>query len=319
MKMWGRKVTENVKKDCDPDLIHVQSTTFLYPRMFDTFPLFLGKTPLIVTAHDVPHYRQFHMLPFLRLMYSRADSIIVLSKHVARELEHYHGSRIASKVRIMNHGIDIERFNPNVPAAPFHEWLGLTPSSFTLMFFGFLNPSKGIELALHAFQRFLAKREATRDSRLILSGSPRDNDPSYANQLRSLVNRLGISEHVVMTGYVPSHLVPSALTSADALVFPYLGVSQSGPVHRSLASGRPVIVSDLEGFREVVTDGENGLIVKINDVSSIADAIERLFVNKRLRKQIGESARRYAEEHLDWNQVSRETVGVYEYVLNSRK
>jgi glycosyltransferase involved in cell wall biosynthesis len=319
MNMWGRSVVRAVKKDSNPELIHVQSTTLLYPRMFDTFPLFLGKTPLVVTAHDVPHYRQFHMLPFLRLIYSRASSIIVLSNQVASELVHYHGSEMRTKVRVMHHGVDIDRFNPKVSPKPFYDWLGLEPASFTIMSFGFLRQGKGTELALRAFKEFVVRYQGGKDLRFIIAGSSKNGDQTYQNQLISLSDELGVKGQVVTTGYVPSELVPSALASADLLVYPYLGVSQSGPVHRSIASGRPVIVSDLEGFRDIITDGENGLVVKKNDVSSIADAFERLYGNEGLRKRLGENARKYATKYLDWRKIVRETIELYQSLLNASR
>lgn len=319
MKMWGNQVIKAVKKDCNLDLIHAQSTTFIYPRMFDTFPLFLGKTPFVVTAHDVPHYRQFHMLPFLRLIYSKATSIITLSNQVTRELERYHGSAIRAKVTVMHHGVDIERFSPNVSPKAFYNWIGRDPASFTIMSFGFLGRGKGTELALRGFQKFVSwHSQNRRDLRFIVAGSSKDGDQNYVNQLKSLIQELSLKDQVVMTGYVPSEMVPSALSSPDLFVYPYFGVSQSGPVHRSIASGKPIIVSNLDGFREIITDGENGLILEKNEPDSIADAFEKLYSNERLRTRMAENSRNYAVEHLDWNKVARETSELYGYILNSK-
>jgi glycosyltransferase involved in cell wall biosynthesis len=320
MDMWGPRIIKAVKKSCELDLIHAQSTTFLYPPMFDTFPLFLGKTPLVVTAHDVPHYRQFHALPFLHLIYSRAKSIIVLSHHVARELKHYHGNVVGSKVRVMHHGVDVERFRPDVSTKPFYEWLNLEPSFFTFMSFGFLGQGKGTDLAVKAFKKFLVRHSKSNiDFRFIIAGSPRDADQGYATSLKSLIDELRLKSQVIITGYVPSDLVPSALASADVLVYPYLGVSQSGPVHRSLATGRPVVVSDIEGFREIITDGDNGLLIRENDVDSISNAFDRLYTNESVRLQIGDGARQYAEKFLDWKKVAGDTLELYRSITKTQR
>ena len=311
-KMLGPIAASTIQRVVRPDLIHIQSTTFLYPPWFASMPSHVGRdTPVLITAHDVPHYRQFHMFPLLHPTYKRADALITLSHNVAEDLIRYHRVPL-DKIVTMNHGVDTERFNPGVSPARFYEKYGIDESTFNVTQFGFFSRGKGIEYLLNAFKLFSRSHPGVR-TKLILAGAPKE-DQSYLEDINSVIRSLGIASDVLITGYLEPEIVPSALSAADVLVYPYLGVSQSGPVHLSLAMGKPVIVSDARGFKEIVTDGENGLVTIRGNAESIASAIGRVYSNGEQRVRLGRGARIFAEVNLDWKQVSAKTLKIYREV-----
>lgn len=307
--MPGPVVASVVAKSIEPDLVHVQSSSFLYPPWLSSFPRHFGRgMSVLITTHDVPSYRQFHVYPFLHMAYARADRLMTLSKHVVEDLVRYHA--VASKrILTVDHGVDTQRFNPGVSPRRFYEKYGLDDSKFNVMTFGFLSRGKGVEQLLRAFRSFRLKhpREAVR---LIIAGAPRDNQ-SYLRTLDSVIKSLGIESDVFITGYIDDELIAPALAAADVLSYPYLGVSQSGPLHLSLAMGKPVIVSDARGFEEIISDGVNGLVVRAGDADSLANALERLYRNEEERARLGRNARAYAEAKLDWGVVAAKIHSIY--------
>lgn len=77
------------------------------------------------------------------------------------------------------------------------------------------------------------------------------------------------------------------------------------------AAGRPIIASDVPGCRQVVTEGQNGLLVPMHDPKALADAVAKLAVAPELRRAMGASGRQRAEDAFDELAVARETMAVY--------
>lgn len=305
----GRKAAELILTESKPDLIHLQSTTFLYGRLFATFPKYIPRgMPFVVTAHDVPHYRQFHMYPFVHTAYQRADIIITLSRQVAGELSKFH--RVPpQRISVLHHGVDTSVFNPKVSGGPFREKYGLSESDFVIMLFGFLGRGKGIADLLKAFL-MLRERRPEAKIRLVLAGEAKD-DPRYDRQVKSLVNSYGIDDVVTITGFVPRDEIPSTLAAADVLVYPYLGSSQSGPLHLSLAMGKPIVVTDIPSFRELIQDHVNGLIIPMSNPEMLFQRIDELYKDENLRIRLGAEARETAVEHLSWETNALDHLQLY--------
>jgi len=83
---------------------------------------------------------------------------------------------------------------------------------------------------------------------------------------------------------------------------------------RAFACATPVVASDIEGYREVMTS-EVGISVPPGDPAALADAMTRLLADERARCQAGLAARRLAEERYSWDGIARRLVGVYEKAL----
>ena len=314
MRDFGWKVAKAANRR-NPRVLHVQSTTFIYPRAFLTFPFFLKKKlALVVTAHDAPGLRQFHTLPFLIPLYSRARVIITLSHSVARSVRSLPFVN-PNKVVVLHHGVDTQRFSPEVSPERFLAHYRLLKGPFTFMQPGFVGQGKGQDVLLRAFGR-LKKRFPSADFRLVIAGGTRTTAGNrYAKSLSKLRDLLGLEREVVTTGYVPWSLLPSALAAADVLVFPYLGASQSGPLHRGLAMGKPIIVSDVPSFLEVVSDGETGVVVPKGRVQALSEAMGELFTDAAMRDRIGKGARSLALSSLDWEKDAARESEVYSSII----
>jgi len=295
----------------DFDVLHFQTTTFMYNRRFLTFPLFLNNVPLVTTVHDAPRLRQFHYLPLHHYLYRRSSKLIALSKNVAEALLYFHRVN-PSKLTLMHHGADVDRFHPTVSPKPFREKYDLD-NSFIIMQFGFVGKGKGADLLLRAFATVADKMP---DAKLVVAGVSRTAaDNLFYEHVRLLAGSKRLKGRVVFTGYVPSELVPSCLASADIFALPYLGASQSGPLHRALASGRALIASDLPSFRELISHGYNGLLVKPGNVEELANSITLLYRDDEMRKRLFRNARRTAEKLLDWRKIALATFKLYKDLL----
>jgi glycosyltransferase involved in cell wall biosynthesis len=83
----------------------------------------------------------------------------------------------------------------------------------------------------------------------------------------------------------------------------------------AMAHGRPVVASAVGGLRDLVVDGETGLVVPAGDVAALRAALERLLADGELRRRLGAAARARAAEHFSWDRSVSLTVTAYEDAL----
>ena len=81
------------------------------------------------------------------------------------------------------------------------------------------------------------------------------------------------------------------------------------------AYGRPIVTTDAPGCREIVRDGENGLLVPVRDADALALALQRLIESPELRRRMGERGRDIVEREFTQEKVIGETLALYEELL----
>jgi glycosyltransferase involved in cell wall biosynthesis len=81
------------------------------------------------------------------------------------------------------------------------------------------------------------------------------------------------------------------------------------------AAGRPIVASEIPGCREIVHEGENGLLVPIHDAPALADAIEMLLIDRSLRERMGRSGRELAQAKFSVEEVLARTLAVYDELM----
>lgn len=167
-----------------------------------------------------------------------------------------------SEAKISTHytGIDLERFQPMDRRAAKAEFGVSGPLLATV---GALIPLKGQALVLEAL-RFIP------DSTLLLAGHGPDR-----SRLELMVQQSGLTGRVRFLGDLPSEWVARLLAAADVMVLPSRSEGLANVWVEALASGTPIVISDVGGAREVVQDGRVGRIVP-RDPSRIAEAIRSL-------------------------------------------
>lgn len=236
------------------------------------------KTKICLIAHNcLPHERFFGDEALSRNLFNTADSLVM---HGQPETD------LAGKIGVDFHRL-IKAFHPlyNQFSPPdesresIRQSLGLRGR--VLLFFGFIRPYKGLDLLLKAFCELSSKYNDL--SLLIVGeqfGSGADQLSEKEKFLKGSSSNDVVKEKVVwIDHYVANEEVGRYFTVADALVAPYLSVTQSGPIQIAYAFDKPVIASDLPAFRECVSEGESGYLFETGNASDLAKKIE-LFLEK---------------------------------------
>ena len=170
-----------------------------------------------------------------------------------------------------------------------------------IIFFGRLSPYKGISFAVDAFVKI---HESFPDVRMIVAGAgPVCFDPGPAEDT-------GAFEFIHR--YLTVSEIADYVSQAKFVVCPYTDATQSGVIQTALGLGTPVVASDVGNFRDVITDGGNGLLVPPSDSDALADAYGKLLSDSRLladmRANIAEACQ---SEGGDWARIVQQYEAVY--------
>ncbi|MGH3081157.1 MAG: glycosyltransferase family 4 protein [Gaiellaceae bacterium] len=174
-----------------------------------------------------------------------------------------------------------------------------------ILFVGRQEARKGLPVLLRAWPDIYRRTGA----RLRVIGA----DPLA---VRFLLARQRIpDEGTDVLGFLSQEDLTAELLSAKAMAAPSLGGESFGMVlTRAFACATPVVASDIEGYRDVMT-AETGLSVAPGDPAALADALVELLADEDRRCHLGLGARRLAEERYSWDEIARRLVQVYERVL----
>ncbi len=314
----ARRVAGEIRTS-KPDLVHLQSSSFLHPPAINRGVAEACQVPLVTTVHDTPgSWRVFYMIQGLRKVYRKSSRLLVHSAGVARTLSTFHavdGRRIMQIAL----GVDITKYSPHAPQGEALHSYALEGRR-VILFFGFVRPGKGLETLLIAWSKI---ESSLPDAVLVVAGGvpsePKRYDyllkteADYPKTIRALATQIGISKRVVFTGYVPESLVPGLLASAEVIVLPYEGgISQSGPLNKALASGCAIVATDVPGIREIIRDGSEGRLIPPRSPEVLGEAIKALLEDPAKARELRRQARAKAETSLAWSAVAARTLEVYE-------
>jgi len=201
--------------------------------------------------------------------------------------------------RVIPNGIDFQRF---AEAEPFPHLRDGRPN---ILFVGRKDERKGLRYLVEAFR---VLRPTLDNPRLIIVG-PGDPDRESAVLIDAIT--AVAPEAVLVTGPVSSADLPRYYASADVFCSPATGGESFGIVLlEAMAAGVPVVASDIDGYRNVVSHDANGLLVPVRDVHAIADAVQRVVRVPDLAHTLSASGRSAAEQYR-WERVASQVEDYY--------
>jgi len=128
---------------------------------------------------------------------------------------------------------------------------------------------------------------------------------SLTEKLKKSAETMGVSANVKFLGEVPFSEMPKYLKIADIYVSTSLSDGTSASLIEAMASKLPVIVTDIPGNREWITDGCSGLLFPVKDSKALAEKIIRLLKNEKVRKSLASKAYETVIERADWQRNSK--------------
>jgi phosphatidylinositol alpha-mannosyltransferase len=281
------------------DLVHV------HQPLTPTLPLLTGETsraPVVGTFHAAgAKSRLFRLFrrPLTR-HFERLEGLVAVSP-AARQFAHRH---FPGDYRVIPNGVDTARFHPDVP--PLRE---LADGRLNVLFVGRLDPRKGVPVLLDALPRL---RQHVPEARLVIVGD---------SFLRPWFARAAMGkekEHVRFVGAVSPSALPAYYAAAHVVVSPALRNESFGIVLlEAMASGKPIVASDIPGYRAVIDDGQDGLLVPPGDAGALARCLAELLRDPARRLRLAAQGRAKAEAY-GWDRVTERLEQYYREILGDR-
>lgn len=221
----------------------------------------------------------------------------------------------ANKVTVIPNAVDIENFEPGgQPDEALKAKLGLSGCA-VLGFIGSFYAYEGLDLLLEALPEMLAKRPEVR--LLLVGGGPQDT------ALKAQAHALGIADKIVFTGRVPHAEVNRYYDLADALVYPRHSMRLTELVTplkplEAMAQERILVASDVGGHKELIRDGETGLLFRAGSADSLAATVLRLLGEPALWPRLRQQGRRFVETERNWRVSVARYPAVYQALLQPR-
>ncbi len=241
------------------------------------------------------------MQPVLQKFVNKLDAKICVSEAARDLISRY----FPDDYQIIPNGIDAQYFGgPHIE--PIERFCDGRPN---ILFVGRMDKRKGFHYLLEAFALVI---QAIPDARLIVVGaySKEDKEPfvKYAYE-----HHLSGAKFV---GRVSPEELPRYYKTCDLFCAPSTGFESFGIVLlEAMAAGKPIVATNIAGYRSVLEDGREGRLVEPKNEHALAEAIIHVLRDPALRAAMGEQGRRKAEQY-DWPIVARRVLGVYEQALS---
>ena len=288
------------------DVIHIHEP--LIPSL-SLNVLRLSRTLTIGTFHafaqsdrtSLPHLAYASTYPFLRRYFRRLDGRIAVSSAAYQFISHY----FPTDYRIIPNGIDLQRFNPHI--APLPQFID---DKRNILFVGRFEKRKGVRYLLRAIP---AIRERHPNTRFIFVGEGRSR-----KGFQHFVEQMGWPD-VVFTGYVSDDEKLRYFASSHVFCAPATGGESMGIVLlESMASGTPIVASNIQGYATVVTSGVDGLLTTSRNIEELANAVSSLLENEPLRQRLIYAGLQKVSEYV-WPQVAHSIMDYYCRLLYERQ
>ncbi len=303
---------------------------------------FAGHTAKLL--HGVPHVVTTHSLEPLRpwkaeqlaggyalssfcerTAIENADAIIAVSAGMKRDVLKAYPGVDPERIQVVYNGIDTEQYQPDRGTGVI-ERLGIDLNRPSVVFVGRITRQKGLPYLMRACHDLPPQTQI-----VLLAGAPDTREiaaevEGLAGQLRGARDEHGV---IWVQEMLPKHEVVQVLTHATVFVCPSIYEPMGIVNLEAMACETAVVATATGGIPEVVTDGETGLLVPIEQVddgsgtpvdperfvADLAAAMTRLIEDPARAREMGLAGRRRAVEQFSWSRIAEDTLAVYRSVL----
>ncbi len=225
---------------------------------------------------------------------------------VSKPAQDYISKYLPADYRIIPNGVDIHHYHPEGPVRTEFK-----DDTMNILFVGRLEERKGVGDLIKACS--LVKKDFP-NFRLIIAGPGIRLRFQYKTMAKAM-----LGNRAVFTHYVTFADLPEYYRTADIFCAPATGGESFGIVLlEAMASGTPVVATDIPGYASVLTNGQEGLLARPNDPRSLADALLKLLTDRQLRLSMAERGVATANKY-SWENVSRQVVDYYTSISSNLK
>ncbi len=288
----------------------------LHSHMFQASRLasplgWLARVPVVI---ETPHVREHWRKGWIKGSYL-VDRLVARFVTAFIAVSEANGEYLRSekrlpreKIFVIRNGSSIERFDPARTAPPaLRAALGIDQNASVVLVLARLEPQKGHRVLLEAWKSVVQSHPA---ARLVCAG-----DGVLRAELEARTTALGIAASVAFVGRQSN--VRDWLALANFTVLPSFYEGLPLAAIESLAAGRPVVATEVDGTGEIVVDGKTGLTVPAGDPVALAASISRMLNAPELVQAMGHAGRQFVLKHFSCERQVEQTEALYLDALHS--
>jgi len=273
--------------------------------------------------YDVPYVIQTHgSIPrigkkFRKLLYDftfgyrvldKVSKVIALSRV---EAEQYKAMGVPKeKIVIIPNGLDLSKYAELPPKGSFRRRFNIPEDKKIILYLGRIHKIKGIDFLIKAYAH-LKNEMKCRNAVLVIAGP----DDGYLSEIKYLAQASGVSNSILFVGplYGENKLV--AYVDSEVYVLPSRYETFPMTILEAYACGKPVVASRVGGLKDLVKDGETGLLFEPGNVEQLARSIFNLLNGNDVAKEMGLKGKNFVRENFTIEKVVERLEKVYEEVV----
>jgi len=265
--------------------------------------------PVVIYAHgeELTTWGKGGKYKAMHFALRHTDTVIANSDYTRQELLDM-GVR-EERIVLINPGVDVERFRPDLPCDDLKQHIGLAPEESLILSVGRLSRRKGFDMVIRSLPVLARQGIAVR---YVLIGIGEDHD-----YLINLSREVNVERQVHFLGHVSPEDLPRWYNACDVFVMPNREIDGDtegfGMVFlEAAACGKPVVAGQAGGTGAAVLDGQTGYRVDGNEVMLIGATLERLLGDKTLAKRLGEAGYQRSRSDFSWVSVAEKTKKLFD-------
>ncbi|MCJ7761915.1 glycosyltransferase family 4 protein, partial [Candidatus Bathyarchaeota archaeon] len=213
-------------------------------------------------------------------------------------------------IRVVHNGVDINKFKPTADKLKVKEELGFKADDLAILSVGRLYARKGLFTLIESMPQVIKRFS---NAKFIISGKGQSNE---MKKLVAHAEKLGVKDNLIFTGYYPDKKLPKLYKAADVFAFSTFYEHHPFAILEALATGLPVVTTNVGGIPETIENGKNGFLVEPFSKKQLADRILYLLEHPAEAAEMGFLARKTIEERFDWRIVVKKVLKVYDEALS---
>jgi D-inositol-3-phosphate glycosyltransferase len=248
-----------------------------------------------------------------RAVLAGADRIVAATPAERMQLQWLYGADLR-KVVVIPPGVDLELFHPH-PGPEARAAAGLRPDGKMILYVGRIERLKGLETLLRAAALLQGRGFLSEGCpcMMVIGGDP-DNPQEEMRHLQELRDSLAVANVVTFLGKRSQTELPMFYSAAQAVVMPSQYESFGMVALEAMACGTPVVASGVGGLLYLVRDGRTGYHIPDSDPPALAEKLELLLTDDRLRNELSRHAANVARSY-SWERITDQILTLYESVL----
>ncbi|TSA50224.1 MAG: glycosyltransferase, partial [Sphingobacteriales bacterium] len=169
----------------------------------------------------------------------------------------------------------------------------------------------GLDVLLKAFALL---RKQKQNVQLVIAG------PTYKVEEEDFLNIICENKMeadcILVLEYIANEMIPYYFRAADIVALPYRKIYSSGVLIRSLDYGAAIVASDLDVFKDIINDGENGILFQTENAEDLSNKMLKLLADKSLQDKLRGAAKKTADQRFSWKLIGEKVKAIYSLALN---